>query len=70
MTENKLPTNHNERIDTPTKTLFMFLPPTLNEHSACSKGVKDMLIQGQFVNNTSANTATYCNARKGYRCLY
>jgi hypothetical protein len=62
--ENNLPTHHRERIYTPTKTLSMFLAQTLNEDRSCSKTVNDMLIQTQSVNNTSANTAAYCKARK------
>jgi len=62
--ENNLPNNHRERIYTPTKTLSIFLAQTLNEDRPCSKAVNDMLIQAQFVNNTSANTAAYCKARK------
>jgi hypothetical protein len=62
--ENNLPNNHRERIYTPTKTLSMFLAQTLNEDRSCSKAVNDMLIQTQSVNNTSANTAAYCKARK------
>jgi S-adenosylmethionine synthetase len=62
--ENTLPNNHRERIYTPTKTLSMFLAQTINEDRSCSKTVNDMLIQAQFVNNTSANTAAYCKARK------
>jgi hypothetical protein len=62
--ENNLPNNHHKRVYTPTKTLSMFLAQTLNEDRSCSKAVNDMLIQAQFVNNTSANTAAYCKARK------
>jgi hypothetical protein len=42
----------------------MFLAQTLNEDRSCSKAVNDMLIQTQSVNNTSANTAADCKARK------
>lgn len=62
--ENNLPNNHRERIYTPAKTLSMFLAQTLNEDRSCSKAVNDMLIQTQSVNDTSANTAAYCKARK------
>lgn len=62
--ENNLPDNYRERIYTPAKTLSMFLAQTLNEDSSCSKIVNDMLIQTQSVNDTSANTAAYCKARK------
>jgi hypothetical protein len=62
--ENNLPTHHRERIYTPTKTLSMFLAQTLNGDRSCSKAVNDMLIQTQFVNNSSANTAAYCKALK------
>jgi hypothetical protein len=52
--ENNLPNNHHERIYTPIKTLSMFIAQTLNEDRSCSKGVNDILIQAQFVNNTSS----------------
>ena len=42
----------------------MLLAQTLNEDRSCSKTFNDMLIQTQFVNNTSANIAAYCKARK------
>jgi hypothetical protein len=65
--ENNLPSNHRERIYTPTKTLSMFLAQTLNKDRSCSKAANDMLIQAQFVNNTSAYDSTTVARVKGAR---